>query len=434
MKRILLLLALAASTATAQNERLTIREAMDLAERSYETVTLNRVTLDQATLSERTAEAARLPKLDATASYTRISKTGAIELSFPGLPLPSRSIAFGDGNVWETALTASVPLFTGFRLDAAIEAQRQQRNIAEYTLAGSITEVRNQAARLYRSAQLAGKTVGIIEAQQRLIDENLAARKRLLTEGQALAIDTLQLATRLLQLEVDRTTALLQKHKAVLMLMELTGRTEPFSISEDAPEATALLDRSADELLRIATETRADFKTLTATRRLAESSITASKATLYPSIYGQASYRYSRPGVDQIRNQWMDYYTAGVKLEWNLFSWGADARTIEKQELEITRNDLRGTQLTARVRSAIGTLVDDIALRRQTAGLLTAQIAMERQKQQIVQARYHEGLATSSDLIDAESSLTTALIRLEQTRIDLAMTATDLANTIGLSE
>jgi outer membrane protein TolC len=130
----------------------------------------------------------------------------------------------------------------------------------------------------------------------------------------------------------------------------------------------------------------------------------------------------------------MDYYTAGIKMEWNLFSWGADKHAIEKQELELTRTDLRSAQLHSRIRTAVASIENDVTLKRRTMALLDAQIVMERQKQLLVETRHREGLATSSELVDAESALTTALIRLEQTRIELSLIATDLAATIGISE
>jgi outer membrane protein TolC len=403
-----------------------------LAERNYEAVKINRLAVDQARLTVEGAEAARLPKLDLTASYVHLSETGKIELSLPGLPIPVKTIALGDGNVWETALTASVPLFTGFRLDAGIAMQREQQNMADIALSGSIVEVRNQVTRLFHLFQFAKRSKEILTAQRLLLANNLAVRRSLVEQGQALAIDTLQLATRMLQLDVERNAADVQRDRAKLSLQELTGLRGGFDPADEAPSLPDFLDAEGMTLFELAMENRADLKALSASWALAGHAVEVAKAPLYPALYAQASYKYGRPGVDQFRNEWMDYYTVGVRLEWNLWSWNADGKNIERQQIEMQRAMLRVRQLRTRIQTAISQLVDDIGQKRATLRLLEAQVRLEQEKQLLVQARYTEGLATSTDLIDAETSLTSALLRLQQTRIELALTATDLATTLGI--
>ena len=284
----------------------------------------------------------------------------------------------------------------------------------------------------FHLAQLAMRSGDILDAQRLLLTDNLAVRKSLVEQGQALAIDTLQLATRMLQLDVERGAADVQRDRAILGLMELTGLRERFTPADEAPMAPDFLDATEADLFRTAIANRADLKSLAVSRVLAGHAVTLAKAPLYPSLFAQASYKYGRPGVDQFRNEWMDYYTAGVRLEWNLWSWNADGKNIERQQIEMQRADLRQSQLETRIRTVLSQLANDIAQKRATLRLLEAQVRLEREKQLLVQARYTEGVATSTDLIDAETSLTTALLRLQQTRIELALTATELATTLGI--
>ena len=127
----------------------------------------------------------------------------------------------------------------------------------------------------------------------------------------------------------------------------------------------------------------------------------------------------------------MNYYTAGLKLEWNLWSWGSDAKLIERQEVEAEKTDLKTQQIRQQLRTQIAVLLNDLDVRRKTLGSLDEQIRQEHLKQDLVQSRLTEGLATITEAVDAETSLTTALLRKEQTQIEYTMKLAELAAAVG---
>jgi outer membrane protein TolC len=157
----------------------------------------------------------------------------------------------------------------------------------------------------------------------------------------------------------------------------------------------------------------------------------ALKAAYLPSVYAMAALRYGRPGVDQVKNEWMDYYTAGLRFEWNLLAWGGDKYNIEKQTLETEKLDLRESQLRSQLRTQISSIMNDLSLLKQTMALLEQQIRQEQLKQDLVRARLQEGLATATEVVDAETSCTGALLRMEQTKIQYSMKLAELAATVG---
>lgn len=413
----------------AQQDAIPLHALREQAAAYHEGVRLNAAAARQAHLSTTIASAARLPRVDLTAGYTHVSEVGRIELAIPGIG--TRSISLGDGNIYESALSVTVPLFTGFRLSNSVALQQTMETMAQQTLAGSVTDVRNAVAVQYRLAQAARKSAEIIDAQEQLLRENLAARRRLLEQGQALALDTLQLATRILQLGVERNTASSVHDRAILTLMQFTGRDMPFEVESFAEEATDLESMTTDQLLEIAVKERSEMRNLEASVRAAELAESAARGAYYPSVYASAALRHGRPGVDQFKNDWMTYYTAALRLEWNVWSWGSDRSAVEKQQIEKEKSQLRESQYRAQLRTAIALLLNDLSVKAGTVAMLEAQVAMERSRVDIVQARFNGGLATATELVEAETGLTTALLKLEQTRIERAIKRTELAAAIG---
>ena len=202
-------------------------------------------------------------------------------------------------------------------------------------------------------------------------------------------------------------------------------------MTEEAQAFSDWDNRNLNELTDIAYASRYEIQSLATSRKMNELAVKSAQGAYYPSVYAMASYKYGRPGVDQIKNEWMNYYIAGVKLEWNLFSWGSDRSTIDKQAIEIQKSDLKTVQLKKQLRTQIAIILNDLGVRKKILSLLEDQIQQERVKQELVQSRFRQGLATSNELIDAETSLTTALLKKEQTKIEYSIKLTELASAIG---
>jgi outer membrane protein len=427
-----LILSLCSPALLGQRPTVTLATIVVDVERNAEQLKIQQLTATQAALATRSTARSRLPKLDLTASYSHVSEVGRIHLSIPGLPIPMKEITFGDGNIYETALNLSVPLFTGFRLSTAVELQQAQENVARQTFEGNVLEARTAATMQYRAAQLARSAGGILDAQMLFLEESQRMRKALLAQGQALAIDTLMLSTRIAQLHVDRANADAQYDNAVLRLMQLAGRIDAFDVEQEVPDTSPLAHQSLEALLQIAFEKRYEFKNIESSKRIADLSAQAAKSAYYPSVVAQAALKYGRPGVDQVTNEWMDYYVLGARLEWNLWSWGADKAAVERLSLEREKAELKESQFRMALRTQIGTTLNELAVRRRILDVMRTQIEQERLKQTLVVARSREGLATASEIVDAETALTTVLLRREQTRIEYALKLVELAAAVGV--
>jgi outer membrane protein TolC len=408
---------------------LSLEEAQRHARENAEEIDIARLDVEHAERGVDIVRSQRLPKVDLSASYTHVSETGGIDLAIPGLI--SRSIRFGDGNLYESAVTASMPLFTGFRLQSAQRMQETQVAIAGAQLQGSETSLHNRIAVAYRQAQLALRTQAIYDEQLQYLGAQLGMLKNLHAQGQILSYDTLLLSTRMSALRVERATAIASYRNARLAVADLGNITPDFDVVTEIDVRTAIPVENEEALIKEALSRRSDLAVLRELRTLGDERVRAEKAAYLPAVTAFASYRYGKPGVDQVTNEWMNYYTAGVALQWNLWSWGGDRGRVDQQEIQRRETDLRAARLERQLRTNIRALRNDLAVLAETRSLLEEQVGQERVKRELLQARVAQGVATATELIDAETALTTALLRREQSDIQYLLKLTELANVIG---
>ena len=410
---------------------LTLDEARASAAQNAEEIAIARLGVREAERGIDAVRAQRLPRLDLSASYTHVSETASIDFSIPGVL--SRSISFGDGNVYETALTASVPLFTGFRLQSAQRLQESRRDIAVTQLQGSTVALHNRVTAAYHQAQLAMRTRSMYDGQLAYLADQLDVLRKLEAQGQLLPYDTLLLSTRMSALRVERASADAAYRNALLQIADISGVTEDFDVDAELPPLPAFRNDGAAQLSAAAIEHRAD---LAALRRLVSAGadrVSSEQAGMLPSLSAFASYRYGRPGVDQITNDWMPYYTAGIALQWNLFRWGGDRARVEQQEIAMQEEQLRYDRLRRQIENGMRGLLNDLGVLEQTMAMLDDQIRQEQAKRDLLQARLAQGLATATELVDDETALTTALLRREQSGIQYRLKLTEIANAAGVA-
>ncbi|MBR9974839.1 MAG: TolC family protein [Bacteroidetes bacterium] len=410
---------------------LTLEEARSAATRNAEELAIARLGVTQAERGVAAARAQRLPRLDLNASYTHVSETASIDFSIPGVL--SRSFSFGDGNVYDASLTASVPLFTGFRLQGMLHLQETQRGIAQRQLQGSEVTMHNRVTAAYLRAQFVLRTRVIYDGQLTYLGVQLAVLKQLYAQGQIIPYDTLLLSTRVSALRVERAEAESAYRNALIGIADLTGLPADFQVDDKLAPQPALSAADADALLDLAMAQRTDLAALRESISAGEHRVRLEKASLLPSLSAFASARYGRPGVDQIANEWMPYYTAGMALQWNLWSWGGDHARIEQQEIALQEQQLRRDRLKRQIGSSIRSLLNDLRVIDQTRGMLDEQLAQEHAKRDLLEARLRQGLSTATELVDAETALTTALLRREQSDIQYRLKLTELANAIGMA-
>ena len=388
-----------------------------------------RVKASSAKVSEVTSS--RLPSVRFTGVYTRLSDIPPFTIMMPTGPFVlSPSIL----NSYQLKLSLAQPLFTGFRLKSASEAADYQLKASEVEYTKDELEtafaVRNAYWSLFKAQEMKKVVDEIVEQ----MEAHLKDATNLLNQGMLTNNDVLKLQVQLSdillkQLEAQNGVQLAQVNLNNTLGVELTSEVEVKSV----PQYQANTDEELNPLLQKAFEKRGELKAADFRAKASESSVTMAKSRWYPevSLYGNVYYNRPNQRVFPSQDAFKDTWDAGVMVSMDIWNWLATSHQTDQAEAGLAQS-----------LDAVGMLKDGIKLevtqnllnyrqakQKITITKLTVEQAAENQR--ITSEKFKNGVALSSDLIDAEVALLSAKTNYTSALVDLELAKARLNKSIG---
>lgn len=354
-----------------------------------------------------------LPTLSAGASYRFVSELARLELPF-SLPNTPTEIEAGVKNQYALTLNLQQPLFTGFRTANLIRSARRQHQAQIEQREVLRNQLLLQVGLLYYDIQLNMLQQGVLQQAVERADLQLNKVRNLLQAGQATAFDTLEVANRRLQAASDRGR--LEDDRSILLSQLSYLINTPGPVTVDSP-ATGSADLSLEPLQnyrQAALEKRPELRQMAALRQAQSFRTGALKSAYWPQIFASASYNYARPGVNFFRDQWMDYYTVGINLSWNLWDWKRDRRAVEQSRIEFRRLDLQSQQTVLDIQEQIDQAYQTLRGIRNQIHTQQKLVLQERERYRQMESRFDQGQASQLDLSSTDRGVTQAELQLRQ--------------------
>jgi outer membrane protein TolC len=283
---------------------------------------------------------------------------------------------------------------------AVADASRAQRD-------GLRIDVAYRTAEAYLDALQAATLGRLAEASLRQLDADLQHAQRLLQAGTLQRVDVLRLEVEHARVEQQRLEAdagAIGARRRLALLLGLPDGSELGLVDIDTTPPP--LAWTEDEAVQHARRDRADARVVDANRRAAELNVDLSRASYLPnvSVVGVYSHAVSTAVFGSAAQS--EYL--GVTLDWNLWDWGK-----RSAEVDVARAASQQAQLAQHA------LTDQIAVdtRARWQAARTAQATLEvaarglvaaTETQRLEAARFAQGAATTVEVVDAETALTSA--------------------------
>jgi len=302
------------------------------------------------------------------------------------------------------AAVAKVPLYSGGGLVEKARADASGYHAARFDFAADSLRLLYDVRRTYFSALGAASRAETAHESARRLQRHLnevLGQKKI---GTASDEQCVAAESRLRQAEGQALLADADAQAARLALGNLVKQpgTEIF------PEGSLEYSLSLPDSVAVALDSRVEIR---ATNSRIEQGVHLRRAiwgTMLPSLAGTAAYHYAKPGVDMLKNKWMDYYTVGLSASWTLWDWQARQARVQQAALAVRAAEARKTDLVNALRTREQTATDARDAARLAGEKAIQRAALERRRSTMVEARYHNGLATESEYLDAQDDLTTA--------------------------
>jgi len=412
---------------------LTLEEALRLAKQNNLNLKKQSESQRIAKLEEWVQQANRLPSLDLSFSGTYFSETNKIDLGEVGGPfgLPDVQVELGGHDRYEMQLGIRQPIFTGFRLKSQVELAKNASlsEAAKFEILSN--EIYHRVHLIFYQVQSLYTQRKILDASQRRLQIQLDNVRNLYQAAQAMAFDTLQVYNGILSIKIEIENNQLKQNLAKLQmarLLDLPGSRPMAEIGLPQPTGEG---NNLEQLQQEAVSKRAELETV----RLAQNSTLLQQklagSTFFPTISGQAHYHYAKPGLNPVLNQWMDYFSAGVNLQWNLWRWGGDRNKVEEARVLHSRLQLEEKEQLRTVSYEVEEGFENLRFSLEEWRLAEELQSQQAERYRIVSVQHQNGVASTNDLVTAEADLTRAELQTQQALIRYYVHLADLKRAVG---
>ncbi|MBD3408628.1 MAG: hypothetical protein GF419_00325 [Ignavibacteriales bacterium] len=422
----------ASATALGQNG-LTPDDAARLAVERGSAVSEAKARAAEAVARREAAESARFAGIVASASYRRMSDIPDFEVTVPFAPQPL-AISEAILDQYATSLGATQPIYTGGKISSAIDAAAYGAEAAKSRTEAEINAAAYEAREAFWNLRLSERTRDLTRASLESVKRRREDVRNFRANGMATKADELAIETLHSEMEVALVKA---ENAAAAARMALN-----LAIGEDPTRETAIaapdieLDSvalDADELTALALRRRAEARAADYATRASREGEDVAFAERLPqvSVFGNAYYSNPNPRVMPPTAEWDFSWDVGAAARWTVWDWGGAAATTEEAVARTKQAEERERRLREmiEIETRTSALNLEAAYERAKAAERGAEHARERMR--VVEESSAEGIASVSDIRDAETDLLKAEIEFERAKIDYRLAEVALQKATG---
>ncbi|MBN1408503.1 MAG: TolC family protein [Calditrichaceae bacterium] len=389
-----------------------LKETIDFALGANPVIAAGKSQVEESRLDAKSTSRSTLPQIDFDASYRHVSEIAQLKFP-PANPLGLTNVNLGVYDTYETGLTASYLLFSGFAQKNLVAIKDQTFKLNNQQLKKTEKSIALEVIVKYRQVQSYQLEVEALNTAKQRINLQIKRIKALVNQGMALSLDTLSLSLSRLNNDQKTIAAQANLETAKQELTSLVGQ-------EIIPNKEIGVNEG-DIISLFNSEMNNDLQMLNTRKSIMQTSQAVTKSGYYPKIGLFAGVKYAKPGVNFIENDWMTYGVWGVNLNWNLFKWGADYLKSQSQKAAIKAIEFQYQNLINQLKTKYDAAIREYkALQKQTKVAMTARNLAKR-KMEIIQSRYNEGMSSVTEFNDANLELTDAEINMQRQSILLAI-------------
>ena len=434
MKVIVIMFILFASSLFAQERVLTLQESLEIGLKNSKDLKISqsRVNYSDAKLSEINSQF--LPQFKLFGNYTRLSDNiPAFEFTSPFFPNAIR-VSEPLYNNYTFKLGFTQPLFTGFKLLSSRSAAKYNLQASESDYSKEQNEVAFNIYNAYWNYYKAEEVRNVIAQTLQQIENHLRDTRNFYEQGLVSNNDLLKL-----EVQYSNTQLMLIEAENNLKIAKIAFNKE-LGIDLDAQTKVAATEKSMSlvnydlsEIINEAINNRYELKSLAYRVEGSKEGITAAKSSLFPSVYLSGNYYYSNPNprFQPAKDEFNYNWDVGVTLSWDVWNWGLTSSQVSQAEQTKIQLETNYDQLKENIRMEVHS--NYLNLLKTEEKVKVNKIALEQalENYRITAEKYNLQLASSTDLIDAETLKLQAETNLKAAEVDYQISKVRLEKSLG---
>ena len=403
---------LSAGTTMAAPVELTLQESVNLALE-------NNPRMKLAMLDDMKAEAG-LDEAQANRGFT---------LGYVHNAGRSKMEGFSAENSFSNGLTLSVPIYTGGRLENAVDAAEIALESSKLGVDDTRQQLRMDTTNSYYSILQSQNQVTIYEQTVESLEEHLKNVKAQYHVGTVAKSDVLRSEVELADAQQSLIKAENARELSVSNFNNVVGLPLDTDVRVTEELGYEKYDLVLADCIAYALENRADGKQAQLAIDAAEEYKSIAKSGYRPTVSATASNGWSDsdfPGTED------ESWQIGAKLSWNVFDSGLTRAQVRQAEADIEAAKEQARQKQDAIQLEVRTAYLDV--KEAEKRIHTSSVSVEKAEEdlKIARVRYNAGVGTNLDVMDAQVALTTAKTNYVQSLYDYNTSKAELDRAMGI--
>jgi len=442
MKRSLLFTLLISAGARSQTPvDLSLEDAINSGKENSRMLHVAVLKADAATAKAQEASVALLPTIKFDGSYRRLSDITPFALTFaPLIPTPIE-INPNIPNVYNLKVGLQEPLFAGFRLQSNADAAGYLADAAEAERKGGEADLVLTIVNAYWSLYQAIQVKKFVDENVQRLKSYRADTQNLMKTGMATRNDLLKIDVQLSNARLAQVDAENDVDVAMMNLNNALGQPADRPLHITSTPATPTLEDSlaitdvlsADVLVGRALDRRDDLAAMKSRVEASRLGVTAAQAGWWPQVNLTANYVYARPNqrylpaVDKFKGTW----EVGIGMQFDIWNWGTTLYQTDQARSQLLQSELLLDQL--RDNAALEVRRSRLAVVRAANRISVAQEAIDQadENARTTDEKYRNGLATSTDVLDASFAVLQARTNVTGALVEREIALARLRKAVG---
>jgi outer membrane protein len=394
--------------------------------------------VDEATARRDVAEAgvgarhaATLPQVAAVGGYTRTNHVETFGILLPNNQL--RVIYPDIPDNYRSRLDVQFPIYTGGRLDALEQAARKDSAASADDIEALRADLRLEITRAFWNLVVAGESVRVVDESLARMSAHLRDVRNQLDAGlvppnDVLSVEAQESRQRMLSIQAKSA-----RDVAEAELARLVGVEPGTAIHPDAVLEPVGMDTTYEALLAQARERRSDRQALV--DRLAGASFRqqAAAAGKRPVVGLVGGVDYARPNQRIFPRQgaWRESWDAGVNVSWPLLDGGRTSADMAEASASRRAIQARLDELDSVLSLEVRQRIAEIQASRAAIAASEDALRAATEARRVVGERFDAGVATSTDVLDAQVAVLQASLDRTQALANARLADARLHRVVG---
>lgn len=428
----------ASAQAQAQPTAVTLEQAIQQAQVASQRLAQLQAQEQAADFAVEGARAAARPEVALQGGYMRTNHVDQFAIALPGFPA---EIVYPDiPDNYRSRIDLQWPIYTGGRTDALAAAARAERSATGHDLDAARADLRLEVTRAFWALVTAQETEAVLARSIGVADAHLNDLRASLASGLISPEEVSKAEAEASHQRVLATEAANQRAIAEADLRRLTQNLTPGRLTPDAGAAAGVVSeppglqhKTTAELIAAAVAARPERRALTDRVVSADARVRAAAAVGRPQIAADGGYDYARPNprIFPRSGAWNSSWDASVNVSWLLWDGGRRAADVGQARAQAAALKAQVTEFDRQLSFDVQARELDLDASRQAVTAAGDEVRAAMETERVVGERYRAGVATNTDVLDAEEARLQADLDRTRAIANMRLAQARLERTVG---